>query len=877
MKRLKLSSVLRSSILAMLVALGLHFDTKAQGPTATELASQMTIGWNIGNSLEVPGNETGWGNPATTQQLIDAVKAAGFNTVRIPCAWDSYANQSTYEIDPAWLARVKEVVDYCYANDMYVILNSHWDGGWLEEHPIYSMQAAINVKQDAYWTQIANYFNSYDEHLLFAGTNEVRENYSIPTAENIEVQESFNQTFVNAVRATGGNNASRVLIVQTYNTNAWFGLDYFSLPNDSASDRLFVEIHHYDPYDFTLNTNNGQACTTWGAPFAGGDVCTWGQEAYTDDLFNQVKTKWVDQGVPVVIGEFGVVKRTSLSGTAYTDHIAAREYYLEYIVNAAKQRGILSVYWDNGHNGDMGFALFDRSSGAVVDQGAIDALMAGVGTDPGPTDYNLSVTTSGSGSVSPSSGTYPSGGTVTLTASPDAGWVFSGWTGDLSGNTNPATVSMNSDKNITAVFVEENTGGSGTGSILREYWTGISGSSISALTGNSNYPSSPSGSTQMTSFEAPTNWADNYGTRVRGYVHAPTSGSYTFWVSGDDNTELYLSTDDNAANASLIASVDGWTSPQQWDKYSSQVATVNLVAGAKYYIEVLHKEGSGGDNLAVAWSGPGISQSVIDGSYLSPYEGGSDPDPVVQYTLTTGTSGNGSIAVNPAGSVFDEGSTISLTATADSGWQFDGWSGDISGSANPLSFTINANTSVVANFSEIPTGGGDPCDNPTAISMPFSYDGAGEYCWEVSGNVGYINSWSLDQLEINGVDYTNTWSNSLPSKIQGKYFIHYVSSVSWGHFEIVKQNGARMLADQGQSDLDFAVYPNPSRNGFHLQIKDPKSVSAIELTDMSGKQLTYLNTSIMNEMQIGSSLKPGVYLLRVHQNGNWKNFRVVKE
>jgi xyloglucan-specific exo-beta-1,4-glucanase len=159
-----------------------------------------------------------------------------------------------------------------------------------------------------------------------------------------------------------------------------------------------------------------------------------------------------------------------------------------------------------------------------------------------------------------------------------------------------------------------------TGSILREFWTGINGSTISSLTSNTNYPNNPTGREQLTSLEGPTNWAHNYGTRIRGYIHPTVSGAYTFWVAGDDNTDLYLSTSDNPANSSRIAYVNGWTNPRQWNKYSTQQSTtINLVAGQKYYIEVLHKESTGGDNVAVAWQGPGISQQVIPGSNLSPF------------------------------------------------------------------------------------------------------------------------------------------------------------------------------------------------------------------------------------------------------------------
>jgi hypothetical protein len=158
----------------------------------------------------------------------------------------------------------------------------------------------------------------------------------------------------------------------------------------------------------------------------------------------------------------------------------------------------------------------------------------------------------------------------------------------------------------------------GTGTVLREYWNNITGTSIINLTSNSNYPNNPTGSEQLTSLEGPTNTGDNYGTRIRGYVTPPASGAYTFWVAGDDYTDLYLSTDDNPANATRIAYVAGWTNSREWTKYTSQKsASINLTAGQKYYIEVLHKEGSGGDNIAVAWQGPNISQAVIAGSYLS--------------------------------------------------------------------------------------------------------------------------------------------------------------------------------------------------------------------------------------------------------------------
>lgn len=427
---------------------------KAQNlPPAAELTSQIKIGWNLGNTLEATGGETSWGNPMANQQLISAVKAAGFNAIRIPCAWDIYANQDTLDIDPAWLNRVQEVVDYAINEDMYVILNIHWDGGWLEEHPFYEYQEAVNTKQHAYWTQIANHFKDYGAQLFFAGTNEVHADYGTPTTEHITVQESYNQTFIDAVRATGGNNASRTLVVQTYNTNMQHGINYFSLPNDTINNRLVVEVHNYDPYDFTLNPNG--SCLYWGSLFPSQSACTWGQEAYFDNLFAQVRAKWIDQGIPVIIGEYGVATKPNLS-------MDSKRYYLQYFNQVASANGIKTFYWDTGipPSQNNGFAIFERTTGAIIDQGTLDAVMGGTDSED---SYTVSVSMSGQGLGSVTSNpngidcgvtctaSFESSTVVTLTASASEGSNFVGWDGHCTGS-GPCSLTMIAHKNVTAIF-----------------------------------------------------------------------------------------------------------------------------------------------------------------------------------------------------------------------------------------------------------------------------------------------------------------------------------------------------------------------------------------------------------------------------------------
>jgi endoglucanase len=442
------------ALCALLLA-SISAPTHAQLPTAQTVANGMRVGWNLGNTLEAQCGETAWGNPMATQQLIDSVRAAGFNSIRIPAAWNCHLSSGT-TIDATWMARVKTVVDYAYNSGMYVILNIHWDGGWLQDNPTFAFQQANNQKQAAFWTQIATTFRNYNERMLFAGTNEVHADYNTPTSEHLTVQQSYNQTFVNAVRATGGNNSSRTLVVQTYNTNAWHGINYHVMPTDTIANRMIVEFHHYDPYDYTINPSG--PCLAWGASFPQYSQCSWAQEAYHTDLFSRIRTKWVAAGIPVIMGEYGVARRSN--------HVAgAREFYLEFVTRTATQNGIKSFYWDNGaqSGGSDVFALFNRNGGAIVDQAGLNAIMRGLG-GTNPTTFPLSVTKSGSGAGtvgstpggvncgSTCSASYNSGTSVTLMATPAGGSTFGGWSGACSGTATSCTVSMTAARAVTATF-----------------------------------------------------------------------------------------------------------------------------------------------------------------------------------------------------------------------------------------------------------------------------------------------------------------------------------------------------------------------------------------------------------------------------------------
>lgn len=340
--------------------------------TAIDLYKKMTIGWNLGNSLDAVGSglssETAWGNPKTTKELINTVKAAGFDTIRIPITWMGHFDKTTYKIDEEWLKRVDEVINYALANDMYVIINIHHDGNdtnqsWLTPKP--ADEAAMINQFDIIWYQIATYFKDYDEHLLFAGMNEFHKGYNNPSKKYLELTDTLNQTFVNTVRSTGGNNSDRILIVQAYNTNGDQSLK-MTMPKDTASNKLMAEIHFYDPWNFA-----GEGKGDWGK--TGKNTDGWGQEDWVDTLFERVKKNFVDKNIPVVLGEYGAINNRD-------GNDSHRRYYIEYVTKSAKEHGLLPIWWDNGNDSNSGeaFALFDRRSYKKLHEDIHEAIMRAV-------------------------------------------------------------------------------------------------------------------------------------------------------------------------------------------------------------------------------------------------------------------------------------------------------------------------------------------------------------------------------------------------------------------------------------------------------------------------------------------------------------------
>jgi endoglucanase len=355
------------------------------GCDAVTAVAEMKLGWNLGNSLDsiAPAQsdttvETAWGNPVITPELMAAVAAAGFGAVRIPVTWiGRFGPAPDYTIRPTFLARVEQVVNYALEQDLYVIINLHHDGADLVDGQWLSLvdesrqvnathSAAVLVQFRKIWEQVADHFAGFGNRLIFEGMNEVKVGYDPPLPAYYDGINDLNQAFVDTVRASGGNNGQRCLVVPGYNTNIEYTIAGFEAPVDTSPGKLILSDHYYDPWSFA-----GEAATqTWGASSPGTD--SWGQEEWVVSQIAKLKAKFIDHGLPMIWGEYGAVHQTG-----YENY---RRYYMEYVTKACHDAGIVPFVWDNGskNSGAEAFGLFDRSNNMPLNAPLLEALKRAV-------------------------------------------------------------------------------------------------------------------------------------------------------------------------------------------------------------------------------------------------------------------------------------------------------------------------------------------------------------------------------------------------------------------------------------------------------------------------------------------------------------------
>ena len=334
--------------------------------SAKELVAEMTAGWNLGNTLEATSaeglaSETSWGNPKVTKELIDAVCEKGFDSIRIPITWGNHVSDAPdYTIDPAWMDRVEEVVNYALDDGMYVLIDSHHEEFWRIPDPEHI--EAVDAENIAIWKQVAERFKDYGDHLVFEGLNEPRtkgseKEWSGGTPEERECVSRLNNSFVETVRATGGNNEKRLLLVTTYADSslaqAVAGLE---IPED---DHIGVAIHAYEPYAFTYANGESWELFKWDGSQNGGII----------KLMVSLDNFFLKKDIPVLLTEYGAMNKDE-----NTEEV---NKWAQVYVSKATEYGIPCFWWDNGNYNQQGekFAIFDRKNLTWYREEVVDTVI----------------------------------------------------------------------------------------------------------------------------------------------------------------------------------------------------------------------------------------------------------------------------------------------------------------------------------------------------------------------------------------------------------------------------------------------------------------------------------------------------------------------
>lgn len=348
--------------LALAVTAGLSFagtKTKAAGSdeftrTAIEIAADMGYGWNLGNTMEATNTwtpnpkvtdfETAWGQPVTTKAMIDGIKKAGFNSIRIPVSWSNMmSSDGNYTIDASYFKRVDEIISYAFANDMYVIINDHYDGGWWKGFASNKAECMKHYKN--MWTQVAGHYKDYPEKLIFESANEELGNSLKNDNENVaelklySLTNEINQTFVDIVRKSGGNNEKRYLLIAGFNTDINKTCSsLYKMPADTINNHLMVSVHYYTPWTYVgLYKDEGYGYKT-----------TWGTDSDKSEMagnFARMK-KFTDAGYGVVIGEYSVLPQYISSGNYKRKD--GDTTFIKYLLTLCDKYGYAPYVWDAG-------------------------------------------------------------------------------------------------------------------------------------------------------------------------------------------------------------------------------------------------------------------------------------------------------------------------------------------------------------------------------------------------------------------------------------------------------------------------------------------------------------------------------------------------
>ena len=332
------------------------------GSTTASLdtAKLMAPGWNLGNSFDASPNETSWGNPTPNQALINGVHTAGFKTLRIPVTWTNHIGSGpAYTIDSAWMNKVKQTAQWGVDAGLYVFVNTHHEadgnGGWVT-FPQPSSATSVAAEVTAVWTQIANALKALNSHLMFECFNEPNQAGGGNTPQAQADLNLYLEACVNAIRGTGGNNATRTIMIQPVGASPiQAGIQSMQMASIINDPNLVISLHTYYPTNFGLSET----------PYAWGSVADY--TAMRDSIAQEIRVWLPSQAV--FIGEWG-----SMVAQAAANRVAHAQAYAQDTTTA----GLIPIWWDNGGSGSGSFSLFNRNTGAVSQPDIVNAIMTGV-------------------------------------------------------------------------------------------------------------------------------------------------------------------------------------------------------------------------------------------------------------------------------------------------------------------------------------------------------------------------------------------------------------------------------------------------------------------------------------------------------------------
>jgi uncharacterized repeat protein (TIGR02543 family) len=521
---------------------------------------------------------------------------------------------------------------------------------------------------------------------------------------------------------------------------------------------------------------------------------------------------------------------------------------------------------DDATNKNVSWISSDESIVSVNSNGTITAIAEGTASItattivrgfsdtctvtvlPGNT-FALTTSTTGSGTVTqdPEADFYEPGTEVTLTAVANAGYVFDSWSGDTSGTDEVITVTMDEDKNITAQFIPDAGGCEEDTPISLSYTFEGAGEYCWITSGDIEYVNSWAlDLLEINGIDLTNTWSNQFPAKVDGYyyIHLISSVSWGHLdIEGsesDENQTLSLTT---AVSGEGTVSVD----PVSEIYEEGTVISVTAIPDDGYYLDSWSGDASGSlTNISVVMDG----NKSVQANFL-PISG------TRSFNLSLSIVGSGT--VSPESGEYDESAVITLVAMPDSGFEFVEWSGDITGTSDTIDVTMSSDISVIATFRESTE---NICENPLAITVPYTQTGIGMYCWITSDDIASINSWNMEVVEINGVDFTNEWSDSLPDKIDGSYYISYQGLYSHSHMEITSVKSTEVI--DGLSLTTAVVYPNPFSFSTVLTFENPELVNKVLLIDNLGKTIkVFSKTEILDNMVLGANLPIGMYFLKV--------------